>query len=97
MDMWTYQETAQLGTDLTGADIVGYDVEAVDGSIGKIDDATYELGASYVVVDTGPWIFGKKVMLPPGVVSKVDQGEETVYVRGRRTRSSTDPSSTTTC
>src|SRR5262249_19537020 len=71
---------SHLGTDMSGADIVGYDVEAVDGSIGKIDDATYELGASYVVVDTGPWIFGKKVMLPAGVVSKVDQTDETVYV-----------------
>ena len=67
-------------TDLTsGADLVGYNVEAVDGGIGKIDEATYEAGSS-VVVDTGPWIFGKKVMLPASVVTRVDVDEETVFV-----------------
>jgi hypothetical protein len=29
-------------------------------SIGKIDEATNEAAASQLVVDTGPWIFGKK-------------------------------------
>ena len=35
---------------------------------------------SYIVVDTGPWIFGKKVMLPAGVINRVDFDTETVYV-----------------
>ena len=48
-------------------DLTGFSVEALDGSIGKIDEASNEVGASYLVVDTGPWIFGKKVMLPAGV------------------------------
>ena len=38
-------------------------MEATDGSIGKVDEATSEGGSSYIVVDTGPWIFGKKVQL----------------------------------
>src|SRR5262245_41488996 len=54
-DVWTYRETLLVDT---GIDITGYHVEAVDGSIGKIDEATYDTGSSYVVVDTGPWIFG---------------------------------------
>ncbi len=29
---------------------------------------------------TGPWIFGKKVVLPAGVVERVDPDEEKVYV-----------------
>ena len=33
-----------------------------------------------MVVDTGPWIFGKKVLLPAGVVDRVDRDEEKVYV-----------------
>ena len=45
-----------------------------------MDEATYEVGASYVVVDTGPWIFGKKVMLPAGVVQRVDLDSETIFV-----------------
>jgi hypothetical protein len=61
-------------------DLVGYSVEATDGSIGKIDEATYEAGSSYIVVDTGPWIFGKKVFLPAGVITAVDRDEELVTV-----------------
>jgi hypothetical protein len=74
-DLWTYRDTI-LGT----ADLTGYKVEAIDGSIGKIDEASNDVGASYIVVDTGPWIFGKKVLLPAGVVDRVDTADEIVYV-----------------
>jgi hypothetical protein len=73
-DLWTYPET------LGRVDLSGFSVEALDGGIGKIDEATYDVGASYLVVDTGPWIFGKKVLLPAGVVDQVDLDSETVYV-----------------
>jgi hypothetical protein len=66
-DPWTYRDDAGV----TGTDLVGYKVEATDGSIGKIDRCSNEVSASYLVVDTGPWIFGKKVMLPAGVVNNV--------------------------
>jgi hypothetical protein len=59
---------------------MGYGVEALDGSIGKVDDSTADAGSSYIVVDTGPWIFGKKVLLPAGVISRVDHDDEKVYV-----------------
>ena len=61
-------------------DITGYDVEAEDGSIGKIDQATYENGEGALVVDTGFWIFGKKRMLPAGVVQGVDEDKRKVFV-----------------
>src|SRR6188472_1534498 len=76
-DVWTYREAMVVATDI---DVSGYDVEATDGSIGKVDEATYETGRSYLVVDTGPWIFGKKVMLPAGVVRGVDETEKVVFV-----------------
>jgi hypothetical protein len=76
-DVWTYREAMVVATDI---DVSGYDVEATDGSIGKVDEATYETGRSYLVVDTGPWIFGKKVMLPAGVVKGVDEQEHRVFV-----------------
>ena len=80
-DVWTYRDRSELGVDLTrDFDLTGYGVEALDGSIGKVDEATYEVGSSYVVVDTGPWIFGKKVMLPAGVIQRVDEQEEQVFV-----------------
>ena len=78
-DLWTYDDSA-LGVSVDKANVVGYAVEALDGSIGKVDDATYDAGAAYIVVDTGPWIFGKKVMLPAGVIDSVDADDEKVYV-----------------
>ena len=80
-DMWTYREAGGLGVDVArGVDIAGYSVEALDGGIGKVDEATYDVGSSYIVVDTGPWIFGKKVLLPAGVIARIDAPDETIYV-----------------
>jgi PRC-barrel domain len=76
---WTYRD-ASLASTLRQREIVGYDVEAIDGSIGKIDGATLETDLRHVVVDTGPWIFGKKVMLPAGVLKSVDHENESVFV-----------------
>jgi hypothetical protein len=33
-----------------------------------------------MIVDTGPWIFGKKVMLPAGVIQRIDEKDEKVWV-----------------
>ena len=74
-DIWDYRETRWTQSDLTG-----FSVEAIDGSIGKVDEASNDVGAGFIVVDTGPWIFGKKVMLPAGVVKDVDLDAETVFV-----------------
>ena len=65
---------------LPETDVVGFKVESLDGSIGKIDESTDDAGSAFIVVDTGPWIFGKKVMLPAGVIREVDVDNETVYV-----------------
>jgi hypothetical protein len=75
-DIWTYRTAETLGD----IDVTGYSVEATDGGIGKVDEATYETGSSYLVIDTGPWIFGKKVLLPAGVVDRVDPESETIFV-----------------
>ncbi|MBT2493506.1 PRC-barrel domain containing protein [Streptomyces sp. ISL-96] len=76
-NLWTY-ESASGHT--AGANLVGYKVEATDGHIGKVDKHSDEVGASYLVVDTGVWIFGKHVLMPAGTISRVDAEEETVYL-----------------
>jgi len=76
-DMWGYPETARY---VPGAQLIGYSVEASDGSIGEIDKHTEEVGRSYLVVDTGPWILGRRVLLPAGLVSEIDTEAETVRV-----------------
>ena len=77
-DAWTYRESAEVSA--RGKELTGFSVEAIDGHIGKIDQATMDVGSSYVVVDTGPWIFGRKVMLPAGTIDRVDWNDEKVYV-----------------
>ncbi|MEU6863891.1 PRC-barrel domain containing protein [Streptomyces sp. NPDC046876] len=66
------------------AQLVGYKVEASDGSIGKIDKHTDYVGRQYVVVDTGPWIFGRHVMVPASLVTAVDAENETVHLAATR-------------
>ncbi|MGH2427909.1 MAG: PRC-barrel domain containing protein [Candidatus Limnocylindria bacterium] len=75
VEMWAYGDTAWAGIDLSG-----FGVEARDGSIGTIDESTNEVDASYLIVDTGPWIFGKKVMLPAGVIERIDETDRKVFV-----------------
>ena len=74
--IWTYR----TGVDTADRDVVGYDVEATDGQIGKIDEASNEVGNADMVVDTGFWIFGKKRLIPAGVVQRIDVDDEKVYI-----------------
>jgi hypothetical protein len=60
--------------------LTNFKVEARDGSIGKVDEATHEAGGSFIVVDTGPWIFGKKMMIPAGMIRDIDPDTETIFV-----------------
>jgi len=78
--IWSYPDHVDRSGITGDVALIGFGVEALDGSIGKIDEATFEVGASYVVVDTGPWIFGKRVIIPAGVIQSVDYEAETVTV-----------------
>ena len=75
-DLWNWRDTARSQT----TDLVGFQVVASDGAIGNIDAATHDVGGSYIVVDTGVWIFGKKRMLPAGVIDRIDYNDRKVYV-----------------
>jgi hypothetical protein len=75
-DMWTFRDYESFrDTPLTG-----FKVEALDGEIGSIDEATLDAGQSFIVVDTGPWIFGKKVLLPAGLIDRVNLPDRRVVV-----------------
>jgi hypothetical protein len=45
-----------------------------------VDEASLEVGSSQIVVDTGPWIFGRKVLLPAACIERIDWDDEKVYV-----------------
>src|SRR5262245_23334528 len=87
-DLWTWRETVVYvppettpTSPIKGTNVTGFDVEATDGHIGKVDEATYEVGGSYLVVDTGFWIFGKKRMIPASMADRVDGSDQKVYLR----------------
>lgn len=95
-DPWTWRDPAalaggyseipdeRLGVDQPAGteadrgrlDLTGYHVEATDGRIGTVE----ETGAEHLVVDVGRWIFGRLVLLPAGVVERVDHERRTVHV-----------------
>ncbi len=55
--------------------IVGYSLRATDGAIGAIDDLLFddrEWTVRWVVVDTGTWLPGRKVLLPPSTFGEAD-------------------------
>jgi hypothetical protein len=66
--MWTYADEYRTEP----IDVEGFKVEATDGEIGHVDEATYDTGTSSIVVDTGPWILGRKVVIPAGLVRSLD-------------------------
>jgi len=64
--------------------INGYAIAASDGQLGTVsdflfDDATWMV--RWLVVDTGKWLPGRKVLLPPFVLGHLDSKEQEFSVR----------------
>jgi hypothetical protein len=69
---------------LVGSALKGYSIEASDGKIGTVsdllfDDRTWKL--RWLVVDTGNWLPGRRVLLHPSVVGEVDYERRALAVR----------------
>jgi hypothetical protein len=61
----------------------GYSIEALDGGIGHIKQFLFDeehLTIRYIVVDTGPLIFGRKVLISPKSVLRVNWDDKSVKV-----------------
>ncbi|WP_157729064.1 PRC-barrel domain-containing protein [Pseudosulfitobacter pseudonitzschiae] len=57
------------------SDIIGYSLRAKDGAIGSITDILFDdrhFGLRWVVIDTGTWLPGRKVLLPPTALGTPD-------------------------
>ncbi|MEU2157671.1 PRC-barrel domain-containing protein [Streptomyces sp. NPDC019396] len=80
-DMWAYHPESH---HTPGMSLVGYTVMATDGEFGTVHEATEEIGSTYVVVDTDPWIVDRHVLLPAGTIMRVDRHEETILVNRTR-------------
>jgi len=58
-------------------DLVGYSIEATDGSIGKVKDFLFDddkFGVRYMVADTGGWLSDKRVLVSPRHLGEPDLG-----------------------
>jgi hypothetical protein len=75
-DIWSYRHDSW-----SQSSIAGYDVHSLDGAIGTVDAASENVDPHCIVVSTGPWIFGKQVLLPVGVVESVDDEQQVVRVQ----------------
>jgi uncharacterized protein YrrD len=61
----------------------GYNIRAVDGEIGDVydfifDDNTWKI--DFIVVDTGKWLPGKKVLISPKLIRKIDWVSSSVVI-----------------
>src|ERR687887_1082813 len=65
------------------ADIVGYDVEDIQGTIGEVDGTTEEIVPSFISVDTVSSLPGKQVILPAAVIERIDHDARKVHVDRR--------------
>lgn len=53
--------------------LIGFKIDATDGEIGHVSDFYFEDDSwtiRYLIVDTGPWIFGRKVLITPNVIQQ---------------------------
>ncbi len=74
---WDYRPDSGWAAEF---DLAGYHVEAVDGSVGKVSQASHAMNDSYLLVDTGPWIFGRTVVIPAGIVTHIDHTDRRIYL-----------------
>jgi uncharacterized protein YrrD len=64
-------------------EIIGYSIEGRDGEIGEVDDLiinTTDWRISLIVVDTGTWLTGRKVLLSPTEVTKISWSNNSLLV-----------------
>jgi hypothetical protein len=64
--------------------ITGYHIEATDGAIGHVggflmDDKAW--GIHNLVVEAGPWNWGKEILISPSKIERISHEESKVYVR----------------
>ena len=63
--------------------VEGYHIHANDGEIGHVEDYIVDdkkWNLSFIVVDTHNWLPGRKVLVSPHWIKKIDWSEEKVYV-----------------
>ncbi len=74
--------------------MIGYAIRATDGDLGKVDefyfdDETWTI--RYIVVETGNWLSGRKVLISPVAFGKPELESRTISVNLTRAQVSSSP------
>lgn len=59
----------------------GFTIQAVDGEIGHVKDFYFDdenWVVRYFVIDTGSWLFSRKVLIPPNAIKHTNHEEQTL-------------------
>jgi hypothetical protein len=82
------EENTTTDPDLRSSEeVIQYRVQASDGKVGKVidfivDDESWRL--CYVVIDTGTWLSGRQVLIPPTWAEEVDWAARTIHLELNR-------------
>jgi hypothetical protein len=79
----TQAATRSTATPIPDA-LVGFQVECVGGTTGKVDAATRRADDAYLVVRTGRWPSWRRVVVPAGAVNCVDPQRRRLWVERDR-------------
>ena len=74
--------------------LIGLSIQAADVEVGKIKDIYFDdhlWAVRYLVVDTGRWLDGPEVLIPPITVQGIDWDKRTIQVRLTRRQVRTSP------
>lgn len=77
-DVWKYRESMAFAA--ASVDVSGFEVVGPDGPIGTVDKASNEVRVNYIIVDTGDWLSGRKVILPAVTVERIDASARKVFI-----------------
>jgi sporulation protein YlmC with PRC-barrel domain len=77
------------------SELQGFGIEATDGSIGRVDDLLFDdqrWVIRYLVIDTGKWLPGRRVLISPISVDAIDKprGRVSLHLDKDRIRNSPD-------
>lgn len=67
--------------------VVGYSIQATDGEIGHVDDFVIDEDPwtiRYMIVNTRNWLPGRKILIAPPWISRVDWKNSDVYLNRSR-------------
>lgn len=77
------------------SDLKGYSISASDGEIGQVEDFLFDdqhWVVRYIVIDTGRWLPGRKVLISPISIGRADRENQVIEVKLRKEQIENSPS-----